>query len=285
MLKTVTEITSLGQISQLYDIILCDVWGVLHNGIKLFPDSIDALQKARLNGLKVILLTNSPRPSSSVISHIKALGSSQIFWDDMITSGDLTYHLITKESPKIFFIGPARDHVLLEGLNIKIVDEKDAETIVCTGLYNDETETPEEYYMLLQRFARRKVPFICANPDIVANRGDKIIPCAGALAKIYQQLHGNVKMIGKPHFPIYEMALKKISVLCHSSNKKRILAIGDGIETDIKGALKAELDTLYVSRGIHMHEYLTHDQIDVPMMHNFFRKKNLYPHWWIQQLI
>ncbi|CAL9919130.1 HAD superfamily protein involved in N-acetyl-glucosamine catabolism [Candidatus Liberibacter solanacearum] len=279
------EISSLCQISPFYDIILCDVWGVLHNGQKLFPGSIPALQKARENGLKIILLTNSPRPSANVISHIQSLGSSQKFWDDMITSGDLTHHLLAKESHNIFFIGPDRDCVLLETLNVKVVDEQYAETIICTGLYNDETEQPEDYRILLESFAHRHIPFICANPDILANRGNKVVPCAGALALIYQQLNGIIKMVGKPHLPIYEMAFKKISNLCNSLDKKRILAIGDGMETDIKGALQSGIDALYVSQGIHTHEYSANNKIEAQMLQNFFIRKNLHPHWWIRELI
>ncbi|ACT57320.1 TIGR01459 family HAD-type hydrolase [Candidatus Liberibacter asiaticus] len=279
------EITSLRTILPYYDVILCDVWGVLHNGQKFLPGTIPALKEARENGLKVILFTNSPRPSASVISQIQSLGSSSQFWDDIITSGDLTHHLLVEESHNIFFIGPQRDYALLEKLNIKIVNEQHAETILCTGLYDDEKDKTEDYRMLLERFAHRHIPLICANPDIVANRGNKIIPCAGALALIYQQLNGIVKMIGKPHLPIYEMAFKKISSLCNSFNKKRILAIGDGMDTDIKGALQSGIDALYVSDGIHRHEYLFNDNIDAQMLQNFFTKKNLYPHWWIQQLI
>ncbi|AKK19791.1 TIGR01459 family HAD-type hydrolase [Candidatus Liberibacter africanus] len=279
------EIASLCAILSSYDVILCDVWGVIHNGKSFFSSSISALEKARTNGLKVILFTNSPRPSSSVISQIKSLGPLPQFWDDIISSGDLTYHLFKEESRDIFFIGPEKDYALLETLDVNIVSEKSAKTILCTGLYNDETEHPEDYHILLESFASRNIPFICANPDIFANRGNKVIPCAGALALIYQKLNGIVKMIGKPHFPIYEMAFKKISTLCNSLDKKRILAIGDGIETDIKGALQSGIDALYVSDGIHKHEYMCNNIIKEEMIQNFFAKRKLYPHWWIRKLI
>ncbi|MEG8099315.1 TIGR01459 family HAD-type hydrolase [Candidatus Liberibacter brunswickensis] len=278
------EIASLCTILPYYDIILCDVWGVIHDGKKIFHNSIYALQKARANGLKVILLTNSPRLSSNVVLQIKSFEPIPKFWDDIITSGDLTHTLIKEESLDIFFIGPKRDYTLLENLKVKISDEKSAKKIICTGLYNDETEKPEEYITLLDRFAHRHIPFICANPDIYASRGNKIIPCAGALALIYQGMNGIVKMVGKPHLPIYEMAFKKISTLCKSLNKRRVLAIGDGIETDIKGALQFGIDALYVSEGIHRNEYLSNNNTNEKMLQIFFSKRNLHPNWWIRKL-
>lgn len=279
------EIDYLGQISQNYDIILCDIWGVIHNGQKLFSGSISALQKARENGIKVILLTNSPRPSLSVIEHMQSLGLFKKFWDHIVTSGDLTHHLIAQGPRNIFFIGEKKDLVLFEGLDIQIVGEQDAETIICTGLYNTEREVPEVYTELLKRFAQRQIPFICANPDILVNRGNNIIHCAGSLALIYRNLNGIVKMIGKPHLPIYNMALKKASDSCYPLDKKRILAIGDGIETDIKGAIEAGLASLYVGKGIHFHEYLENQKINVKMIENFFINKNINPNWWMPRLI
>ncbi|MBY7649694.1 MAG: TIGR01459 family HAD-type hydrolase [Candidatus Liberibacter europaeus] len=279
------EINSLCQILKYYDVIICDIWGVIHNGQKLFHRSIDALKTASNNGIKIILLTNSPRTSPSVIAHMRSLGLCNNFWDEIITSGDLNCHLIKEAPQNIFFIGNEIDRVLFERINIKIVEEQDAEAILCSGLYNANKEKPEDYISLLKRFAQRRIPFICANPDILANSGNKIIPCAGALALIYQNMDGIVKMVGKPHYPIYDMAFKKISYLCDSLDKKRILVIGDGINTDIKGALQCGLDALYVGEGIHIHEYLENNAINPQMVQNFFIKKKLHPRWWIKQLI
>ncbi|EMS36094.1 TIGR01459 family HAD-type hydrolase [Candidatus Liberibacter americanus] len=278
------KIDSLYQISKNYDIIICDIWGVIHNGQKLFSESISALQKASKNGIKIVLLSNSPRPSSSVIEHMISLGLCKRFWDHIVTSGDLTHNLISQGNRNIFFIGEKKDLVLFEGIDIQIVDEKNAETIICTGLYSG-SKIPEDYTDLLKKFAQRKIPFICVNPDISVNYGNKIIHCAGSLALIYKKLNGIVKIIGKPHLPIYNMAFKQISDSCCQLDKKRILAIGDGIETDIKGAIQSGLDSLYVGKGIHANEYLENKQINVKMMEKFFINKNIQPNWWIPKLI
>src|SRR5690606_3768923 len=156
----------------------------------------------------------------------------------------------------VFHIGPDRDLSLYDGLDIELVEEFEAQAVVCTGLFDDETETPEDYADMLQRLRARNLPFICANPDIVVERGDRLIWCAGALARDYARLGGVTRIAGKPHRPIYEAALAVASsLLGREVGRDEVLAIGDGVLTDVKGAADNGLDVLYVSAGIHAAEY------------------------------
>ena len=231
------SISSLPEISTKYRAIFCDVWGVVHNGVVAFQHSVDALIKARHSGVKVVLVTNAPRPNHSVIAQLGDIGVDANCYDAIVTSGDVTRALISKAAPKILHIGSEREAVLYEGLNVELVDEASAQTVVCTGLYNDEFETPEDYAPLLARLHARGLPMICANPDIMVERGDRMIWCGGALARDYVALGGKASMAGKPHHLIYEAAHKIANDLTGKTlAKTNILAIGDGLFTDIKGA-------------------------------------------------
>jgi HAD superfamily hydrolase (TIGR01459 family) len=249
-------IESLDDIAGNYSAILCDVWGVIHNGVASFPSAVEALQRARQKGLPVILITNAPRPSPDVREQIASLGVPDDAWDRIITSGDVTRELIRHAPRKIFHIGPDRDLTLYDGLDVEIVEEFEAAAVVCTGLFDDNTETPEDYAEMLQRLRMRNLPFICANPDIVVERGDKLIWCAGALARDYGQLGGRTEIAGKPHRPIYEAALAAASeVLGREVSRSEAVAIGDGVLTDVKGGVTNGIDVLYVSGGIHAADY------------------------------
>jgi len=249
-------IETLDTVSDGYSTIFCDVWGVIHNGIDAFPSAVKALSRARSRGIKVVLITNSPRPSQGVREQLGAIGVPEDAWDALVTSGDVTRELIRSGPRKLFHIGADRDLPLYDGLDIDLVEEYEATGVVCTGLYDDETETPEDYAELLQRLRARNLPFICANPDIVVERGDRLIWCAGALARDFARLGGRTLIAGKPHHPIYDAALEAASLLIgHTVEKRTVLAIGDGVLTDVKGAADNGIDVLYVSGGIHAADY------------------------------
>jgi HAD superfamily hydrolase (TIGR01459 family) len=249
-------IKALADISASYDVLFCDVWGVVHNGEKPYPLAGKALAAARKAGLKVVLVTNSPRPNDGVIAQLGDIGVDPNAWDAVVTSGDATRKLIAEGPPKIMHIGPARELNLYDGLGVELVEEAEAEGICCTGLYDDENETPEQYAGLLARLATRNLPFICANPDIIVHRGSRLIYCAGALARDYASLGGKTLIAGKPHAPIYEAALSVAEKLIgHSVAKSKILAIGDGMPTDIKGAYDFGIDPLFITGGIHFEHY------------------------------
>jgi HAD superfamily hydrolase (TIGR01459 family) len=249
-------ISSLDALTDRYSAILCDVWGVVHNGVRPFVDATAALERARKKGLAVVLITNAPRPHGPVEAQLASLGVPQSAWDRVVTSGDVTRDFIRSGPRRVFHLGPDRDMPLYDDIDVDLVEEFEAQTVVCTGLYDDETETPDDYAEMLQRLRARDLSFICANPDIVVERGDRIIYCAGALARDYGQLGGRTQIAGKPHRPIYEAALKAAGeALGRAVEAGDALAIGDGVLTDVKGAENNDIDVLYVSGGIHAGEY------------------------------
>jgi HAD superfamily hydrolase (TIGR01459 family) len=247
---------SLDEIAGEYGAILCDVWGVLHNGVRAFGEASAALSRARDKGLAVVLITNAPRPHPDVEAQLAALGVPATAYDRVVTSGDVTRDLIVEGSRRVLHIGPDRDLSIYDGLDVELCEEPEAASVVCTGLFDDETETPEDYGDLLQRLRARNLPFICANPDIVVERGDRLVWCAGALARDFSQLGGRTLISGKPHRPIYQAALKAAGeVLGRAVEEAEVLAIGDGALTDLKGADLNGIDALYVSGGIHARDY------------------------------
>jgi HAD superfamily hydrolase (TIGR01450 family) len=272
------RIDALDAISAGYSAILCDVWGVIHNGVAAFGPACEALQAARARGLAVVLITNAPRPFPGVIAQLRGLGVADDAYDRVVTSGDVTRDLILQGPRKIFHLGPERDLAIYDGLDVDLVDEFEANSVVCTGLFDDTTETPDDYADMLRRFRSRDLPFICANPDIVVERGDQLIWCAGALARDYGQLGGRTLIAGKPHRPIYEAALQAAGeVLGRKVEASDALAIGDGMLTDVKGAVLSGIDVLYVSAGIHAREYGDSNNPDQELLAAFFDKHGLAP--------
>ncbi len=249
-------IAALDALSGRYSALLCDVWGVVHNGETHFPDAAAALAKARAAGAAVVLITNSPRRSRDVVAQLRAIGVPDQAYDRVVTSGDVTRDLIAQGPRMIFHLGPDRDASLFDGLDVEPVEEFEAQGVVCTGLFEDEVETPADYAELLQRLRARNLPFICANPDIIVERGERLIWCAGALARDYAQMGGRTLIAGKPHAPIYRAALQAAAeVLGREPDRAEVLAIGDGVMTDVKGGADNGLDVLYVSGGIHARDY------------------------------
>ena len=278
------RISNLSEITGNYDVVLSDVWGVLHNGIDAFSGACTALADARKAGVTVVLITNSPRPSPGVIDQLRILGVPDEAYDRIVTSGDVTRHLIAEGPRKIFLLGPERDMPLFDGLDVQVVGKDEADAIVCTGFFDDEKEVPEDYHDMLSAFQARDVPFICANPDLVVERGHRIIPCAGAVAAYYEQLGGATRIAGKPHRPIYEAALEAAKETRGDFARDRVIAIGDGMPTDVRGAISQGLDLLYISAGIHVHEYTVNGQIDEAIMNAWLKNEGAAPGWWMPRL-
>ena len=269
---------SLDEIAGGYSALLCDVWGVVHNGERAFAEASAALARARAKGLAVVLITNAPRPHPDVEAQLAALGVPRDAYDRVVTSGDVTRDLIAEGPRRVFHIGPDRDLSIYDGLDVELCEEPEASAAVCTGLFDDESETPEDYSDLLRRLRARNLPFICANPDIVVERGDRLIWCAGALARDFGQLGGRTLISGKPHRPIYEAALKAAGdVLGRDVSAADVLAIGDGVLTDLKGASQNDIDALYVSGGIHARDYGETLEPDLPRLAAFLEKHGHEP--------
>ncbi|MEO1204973.1 MAG: TIGR01459 family HAD-type hydrolase [Pseudomonadota bacterium] len=231
---------------------LVDIWGVMHNGVRPFATAVAACQTFRRQGGIVVLLSNSPRTGEGVIAQLRQVGVPDDAYDGAVTSGDATRVLIRQVSDRpIFHLGPERDRPSFKGIDVVFADAETADTIVCTGLFDDRTETADNYNTLLKGFAARGVEMICANPDITVERDGKIIFCAGALAERYEALGGVARLAGKPHAPIYDMAFERLADIAGAPVKRAdVLAIGDGVKTDIAGALAADLDAVYIASAV-----------------------------------
>jgi len=257
--QIIRQIAGLSEISGRYDLILCDIWGVLHNGVASFAEASDALVSFRRRGGAVVLISNAPRPSPPIARQVLTLGVSPDAFDAVVTSGDVTIGLMERQAgDQVLHIGPERDLTLVDavaeatGARPRLASLEDAQYVLCTGLRNDEAETLGDYEPELQAMSVRDMTMICANPDIVIHRGDTLIYCAGALARRYEELGGAVVYAGKPYAPIYDRALTLAEHIRGAPiEKPRVLAIGDGMRTDIAGAARAGLDALFVTGGIH----------------------------------
>jgi HAD superfamily hydrolase (TIGR01459 family) len=251
---TIPVIGSIKEIGSRYRAWLVDIWGVMHNGHRAFPRAVDAARSFRERGGIVVFLSNSPRPTPGVQEQLRRLGVPDDAYDATVTSGDLTrYELGKHKGATVFHLGPERDLPIFDGIPVKLGSAEDAELVVCSGLFDDETETPEDYIELLQKLAVRKLPMICANPDHLVERGHRLVYCAGALAAIYDTMGGSVVYAGKPYAPIYELALETISALAERSvARNEVLAIGDGVNTDIAGAASVGIDAVFVASGLHV---------------------------------
>jgi HAD superfamily hydrolase (TIGR01459 family) len=258
-------IAGLSVLAPRYRGVLCDIWGVVHNGVAAFAPAADALVRFRAGGGRVVLITNAPRPNAAIQEQLAGFGVPGDAYDDLVTSGDVTRtRLETGAERCIAHMGPERDLVLYDGLDAALVGPEAADILVVTGLDNDEVETPEDYRERLTAFARRDIPLICANPDIVVERGDRLIYCAGALAQLYVELGGRVEMLGKPYSPIYDRARQLLDKAAGAAvGKPDILAIGDGLPTDVKGASNEHLDLLFITGGIHSADFGDHNHPDM----------------------
>ena len=254
------------------EVLLSDIWGVVHNGLAAFPDACQALHSFRQQGGTVILITNAPRPADSVQRQLRKLEVADEIYDAIVSSGDLTRHFVADHpGQKMFWIGPERDNSIYRGLDPVLAPLEQADYIVCTGLFDDETESAENYRAMLLQARERRLTLVCANPDIVVERGDRLIYCAGAVAELYLELGGEVIFYGKPHRPIYERAIALASERRgHAVELNRVLAIGDSVRTDLAGAQGFGIDCLFVTRGIHSEEFAGIEQLDPASVRELF---------------
>jgi len=254
------------------EILLSDIWGVVHNGLAAFPDACQALHNFRQQGGTVILITNAPRPADSVQRQLRKLEVADEIYDAIVSSGDLTRNFVADHpGQKMFWIGPERDSSIYRGLDPVLAPLEQADYIVCTGLFDDETESAENYRAMLLQARERRLTLVCANPDIVVERGDRLIYCAGAVAELYLEFGGEVIFYGKPHRPIYERAIALASERRgHAVELNRVLAIGDSVRTDLAGAQSFGIDCLFVTRGIHSEEFEGIDQLDRASVRELF---------------
>lgn len=270
------------------DVLLCDVWGVVHNGVVHFPKTADALTRFRKGGGTVVLVTNAPRPRQRVAAFLDSLAVPRDSYDEIITAGDVTISsIIERRGLPLAHFGPANDVSLfaeadrLIGEPLRLTSVAEAAYLVCIGLNNPTTETVADYQKWLDLMVKRGMEFICANPDVVEERGDKLVACAGALAQAYAVLGGKVIQAGKPYAPIYERALALAEQLREERvDRSRIMAVGDSIDTDIKGAYDLGFATLFVTNGIHrteLHGAEGDKALDLVALRKFIEKAGFAP--------
>lgn len=241
-----------------YDVLLCDVWGVVHNGIAAFTEAAEALARFRARGGTVIFITNAPYPADAVHRFLDRLGVRRNAYDAIISSGDVTRGVVEKRlAQRVFHLGPPRDLPIFAGLKVAFAPVESADYVVCSGLFDDRTETPENYRDILAFMRSRSLFMVCANPDTVVERGDTLVYCAAALADAYVALGGEALYCGKPHAPIYEAALGKAAAFRRGEVPPlaRVLAIGDSVKTDLKGAAAFGVDCLFVISGLHADQF------------------------------
>ena len=249
------KLKGISEISDKFDVYFIDLWGVIHNGVQCYPEALKVLEKLKEQNKKIVLISNAPRPAAVVKVFLETIGLKSTCYDFLVTSGDITREYISLNSSKknFYHLGPTRDIDLFKDLNVTLTSKEECEEIICTGLVSDEEEKLQDYKILLDFFLNKKIPLICANPDEVVARGEKIVFCAGALANQYKQEGGMVRYFGKPYSEIYSFALKKIRAHKDFKDKKEIntLVIGDNIKTDIKGANLSNLDSVLILNGIY----------------------------------
>ena len=258
-----------GSLLERYDVLLCDIWGVVHDGQRVHPDANAALKRFRERGGSVILVSNSPSPSPGVARILDDKGIERTAWDRIVSSGDLALRRIASEGyTRIFGIGPVRrDRLFFEALPGTSDRIETADALACTGLVDDRRERPEDYLPALRSAQVRNLPFVCANPDLSVHVGADLLPCAGAIAALYEALGGSVHWAGKPHPIAYETALElAMELRAGQVERSRVLAIGDSIRTDLAAAAAAGIDALFITSGIHRDEVMADGSISGPSL-------------------
>ena len=285
-------ITSLAEISNRYDALFCDLWGCVHDGLTPFADAITAMQSFRAKGGTVMLVTNAPRPHEPVRKQLQEIGVPDNAYDGIATSGDSARAAMFRGAvgKNIYFIGQTRDQDFFGPLElvedpkaITQVTLEEAEGIVCCGPFDPLADLEEMRPQLL--FAKTKgLKLLCANPDIVVDRGNTREWCAGALAKLFTEIGGESLYFGKPHSPIYDLARRRLNTLGKSIPDSRILCVGDGVLTDIHGALGEELDSLFITGGLAARETKTVDQPEPQALEAYLTHEMIQPTYSIGKL-
>jgi len=252
MTGTPVLVSGLREIAGGYDALICDVWGVLHDGVRAHPAAVEALMRFRTSRGRIVLLSNAPRPAAEIVTQLRLFGVPDEAYDAVVTSGgaarDELIRRIGSRPLKLFHIGPERDETVFNDLAIEEVEAEAAEVALCTGLYDDTIETPDDYTDILAKLKTHDLPMICANPDIMVPRAGILVHCAGGIARAYEEIGGTVIYYGKPHKPIYGAAIAAAGA------GARILVVGDALETDMAGANAMGLDALFVAHGLHKDE-------------------------------
>ncbi|MGX9355350.1 TIGR01459 family HAD-type hydrolase [Roseobacteraceae bacterium S113] len=278
-------ITHFSEIHDRYDAAFVDLWGCVHNGVKAFPDAVAALQAFRAKGGKVVLVTNAPRPRDSVAAQIKGLGVPDDAWDTIATSGDSARSAMYRGvvGSKVWFMGEDRDTTFFDPLQIvdnpveiTRVSLDDAEGIVCCGPF-DPMADPADLRPELLLAKQKGLKLLCANPDIVVDRGESREWCAGAVAKLYTEMGGESLYFGKPHPPIYDLARRRLTQLGGVIPDASIVCIGDGIITDVAGAMGEDLDCLFISGGLAAAETKTRTQPNPDALNDYLQKEMSSP--------
>jgi len=262
-----------------YDVLFCDVWGVVHNGVAASPESCDALNRFRQQGGTVVLITNAPRPGEFVMGFLDRLKVPRNAYDRIVSSGDVTRaEVAARVGQRVFHIGPERDLPIFDGLDARIAPVESADYVVCSGLFDDTVETPQDYRDLIAKMRQRGLLMVCANPDVVVERGEHLVYCAGAIADLYAEAGGDVLYAGKPYRPIYEQALAAAeSTRGRPTERHRVLAIGDSVRTDLEGAAAFGVDCLFVTAGIHAEELGGRETPDAAALGDIFATAGRYP--------
>lgn len=245
-------LTGLSRIAARYDAVICDVWGVVHNGRVPFAGTVEALRHFRAARGPVVLLTNAPRMAADVRVQLARIGVPDDCFDALVTSGEATRADLARRAAgpdrlPVFILGPERDRATHQGLHIRSAGIEEAALVLCTGLFDDEHETPDDYRDMLARLRARDLTMLCANPDVTVRRGDTVVYCAGAIARAYEAIGGCVVYFGKPHKPVFDVAHAAARAL---GPAVRPLVIGDGLETDIKGANGMGWDCVLIVGGL-----------------------------------
>lgn len=273
-------ISALSDLDPAPQALLCDLWGVLHDGVRIFPAAAEALVAYRARGGKVLLLTNAPRPAASVIAQLDRLGAPRSAYDGVVSSGDATRAELEsgRWGRRVVFLGAPKDEPLIEGFDLERTTPEEAESVLCAGFADDLTETVADYIPLLERALARDLPMLCANPDLLIHSGGREIPCAGALADWYARAGGRAVFTGKPHAPIYALALRRLTeILGAAPDLARILAVGDGPATDVLGAAQAGIPALFVTGGIAVHETMAGGAVHPERLADFLARHRLAP--------
>ncbi len=264
------ELKHLSDIYKNYGTFVIDLWGVVHNGVMLNSKALEVIEQLTNSSKKIVFLSNAPRPSSKVISFLLKMKMKSKYLSNVMTSGEAAMHAINKKKfgKSFFHLGPSRDNSIFEKVKNNKVELKNCDFILCTGLF-DENQNDLEYYKdLLKSYTSKKL--VCTNPDLTVHRGNIEELCAGSVAKVFENLGGEVVYFGKPHKEIYKM--------CFDSGEK-VLAIGDNLRTDIKGANNLNLDCVFITEGVHRNEYNNTSELN-----NLLKKYNVKANFFQKEL-